>query len=323
MQKPKPKLSATKKCDIKVIICTHDRMPLLRQTLDALQRAEPPQNTHVEILVVANACSQVTLTELTEAQGCWSSAQVSLHLIEVPKAGKSHALNEALSRLDARYACFIDDDQIVEPDFFCALVDAISRRPDHAMFCGWMLPAWDGSEPSWVHRRDEYMIPIRPFPEYDMGNVERDITPEMKLPSGGNIVMRHDVIASTGLFSVVLGPTGHNLLGGEDHDYIRRALSQGYRLLYVPTLKQRHLLEHERMTTRYMMRKCFLRSYSSVIVHDDADGFRALPSMLRKGFFHGVRAMLSRHRDQRFYWLMRLAATAGELRGQFHIGVRS
>ena len=316
-------MHATKNCDIKVIICTHDRMPLLRQTLDALQRTEPPQNTRVEILVVANAWSQATLTELTDVQRGWTSSQLPLHLVEVPKAGKSHALNEALSHLDASHACFIDDDQIVEPDFFCSLVDAISRRPDHAMLCGWMLPAWDGSEPSWVHRQDEYMIPVRPFPEYDMGNAERDVTREMKLPSGGNIVMRHDVIASTGLFSVTLGPTGHNLLGGEDHDYIRRALDQGYRLLYVPSVRQRHLLEPERMTTRYMMRKCFLRSYSSVIIHTEVCGFRALPSMLRKGFSHGVRALLSRHRDQRFYWLMRLAATAGELRGQFRTGARS
>lgn len=316
-------MSETVCCDVKVIICTHDRVVLLRQTLDALQHAEPSQDARFEILVVANACSPATLNDLKEIQRDWACSQVPLRLVEVPEAGKSHALNAALSRLDARYACFIDDDQVVEPDFFRALIDAVSRRPDHAMFCGWMLPAWDGTEPSWVHRRDEYMIPVRPFPEYDMGSQEIDITPKMKLPSGGNIVMRRDVIASTGLFSVSLGPTGHNLMGGEDHDYIRRALAHGYRLLYVPSLRQKHLLESERMTRMYMMRKCFLRSYSSVLLNGTTGGLRTLPSMLRKGFSHGVRALFSRHRDQRFYWLMRLAATAGELRGQFHTGVRS
>ena len=82
-------------------------------------------------------------------------------------------------------------------------------------------------------------------------------------------------------------------------------------------MRQRHLLEPERMTTRYMMRKCFLRSYSSILIHGGAEGVRMLPSLLRKGFTYTLHAAFSRNRDRRFYWLMRLAATAGEMRAQF------
>lgn len=308
--------------NVTVVICTHNRMSLLKQALDALRASTPPQDMMVDILVIANACNDETLRALHDLEEKWSAHWLSLRVVEEPRAGKSHALNAALERRLNRYVCFIDDDQVVASDYFQALSTVIRRNLNFALYCGWMLPAWDGSEPSWVHRQDRYRIPVRPFPEYDLGSREIEITGDMRMPSGGNIIIRRDVIERTGLFSTELGPTGHNLMGGEDHDYIRRALAHGYRLLYIPALRQRHLLEPDRMTTAYMMRKSFLRSYSSVITQDSTGGLRTLPSMLRKVFLHGVRALLSRHRDQRFYWLMRLAATAGELRGQFHTGVQ-
>ncbi|WP_371132727.1 glycosyltransferase family 2 protein [Methyloversatilis sp.] len=304
-------------CDVTVVICTHNRMSLLRQALDALRVAPPPDDLTVDLLIVANACNESTLRELHDIEAQWAPHSLGLRVLEEPVAGKSHALNSALATPLARHVCFIDDDQVVAPDYFHALSALIRRNLDYGMYCGWMLPAWDGSEPSWVHRRDEYRIPVRPFPEYDFGETETEITGEMKIPSGGNIIIRRDVIERTGRFSAELGPTGHNLMGGEDIDYIRRALQDGCRLLYVPGLRQRHLLEPERMTTRYMMRKCFLRSYSSILIHGGAEGIRMVPSLLRKGVTYTLHAAFSTNRDRRFYWLMRLAATAGEMRAQF------
>ena len=146
------------------------------------------------------------------------------------------------------------------------------------------------------------------------GVPETEVVAGMKNPSGGNIAVRREVFAAIDGFSTKLGPVGHNLMGGEDAEFIDRARAAGIRILYSPRMRQYHLLEHERMKTLYMMKKSYLRSYSSVSVREH-EGIAL--SILRKLLSHLWHILSSLDGRRRFYWLMRFAATMGELRGQF------
>jgi GT2 family glycosyltransferase len=299
--------------DLTVVICTHNRAGLLGQTLDALARARRPDGVRAEVLVVANACSDDTHALLAKAQQEPAWRDLPLRWLAEPRAGKSYALNRAIAETDAAALCFIDDDQFIDQAFLTTLAEALATHPDYGILCGRIRPAWDGREPAWVHATGRYYIPIRPFPEYDFGDEPKDIPADHKLPSGGNITVRRWVFEQVGAFSTELGPQGHNLMGGEDHEFLQRCLARGVRILYVPGLKQLHAIEPERMRTGYMLRKSYLRSLSARrMSREPAQGLR--PYLVMKPVQYALYALLSLNANRRFHYLIRMAAALGELR---------
>jgi len=301
--------------DFTVVICTHNRAKLLGKMLAVLSQADFSGIGNCEILVIANACKDNTsliidhYTEVFRERG-----GPPLRWLAEPVPGKSMALNLAIRESCGDSLCFIDDDQYVTPTFFQALSATLARYPEYEIFCGWMVPDWDGGEPEWVHETGKFYIGIRPFPEYDLGNVPCEVSPEMKLPSGGNISVRRGVFERVGGFSTDLGPQGHNLMGGEDIEFVKRALQAGARILYEPTIRQKHAVEAERMATLYMMRKSYLRSLSNVMMSTDAPR-SVRPYMVLKLGQYALLVLVSLRNSHRFYYLIRLAAAIGELRG--------
>lgn len=226
---------------------------------------------------------------------------------------KSYALNTAIAQTDHAALCFIDDDQVVETGFIASLTAGLEANPDDSIICGRIWPAWDGSEPLWVHAKPPYAIPIRPFPEFDLGSESRRLDSGERRPSGGNITVRRRVFQRIGGFSVELGPTGHNLAGGEDHDFLQRAVDAGFHIRYLPAVRQLHAIDAQRTRTWYILKKSFLRSRSSFLVDPPVSGPR--PYMLRKILSHGLGAAVALNPDRRFYLMVRTAASVGDLMG--------
>lgn len=298
-----------------IVICTFNRSASLIETLKSLYTCGYTGAECVDIVVVANNCSDDTLDRLTKFRAAHLQDNLHLTWIEEPRPGKSNALNAAITGTAHDVLCFIDDDQTVEGGFIGSLLDSMDTYPDDPIYCGRIWPAWDGSEPSWVHARGSYAIPIRPFPEFDLGSESITLAPGARLPSGGNIMVRRRVFDAIGLFSADLGPTGHNLAGGEDHDFLVRAANKGLTIRYLPKVRQLHAIDAERMSTIYTLRKSFLRTRASFLVRQD--GTRPRPYMLRKVLGHLGAALFSLQPDRRFFYLVRLAASLGELTGAF------
>ena len=296
-----------------IAICTYNRSASLIQTLASIYGCGYDEPEQVDIVVVANNCSDDTLERLADFKANHPRDNLALCWIEEPRAGKSYALNTAIARTTHDALCFIDDDQTVEAGFIANLLDGMGAYPDDAIYCGRIWPAWDGSEPAWVHTHGEYAIPIRPFPEFDLGSEPIVITPHDRYPSGGNIVVRRQVFDTVGLFSVGLGPTGHNLAGGEDHDFLKRATDKGFSIRYLPGVRQLHAIDAERMSTVYTLRKSYLRSRAHLLIRQDAPRPRLY--MARKIIEHLGSAIFTLQGDRRFFYLVRLAASLGELTG--------
>lgn len=300
--------------ELTVVICTHNRAMLLGKMLGVLSQADFSGISNCEILVIANACKDNTAQILDHyAEVFRERGGPPLRWLAEPVPGKSMALNLAISESKGQTLCFIDDDQYVASTFFQALSATLVRYPEYEIFCGWIVPDWDGSEPAWVHESGKFHIGIRPFPEYDLGPVALEITPDKKLPSGGNISVRRCVFDRFGGFSVDLGPQGHNLMGGEDIEFVIRAQSAGARILYEPSIRQKHAVEAERMATLYMMRKSYLRSLSNMLMSANAPR-SVRPYMVLKLGQYALLALFSLRGSHRFYFLIRLAAVFGEMR---------
>jgi GT2 family glycosyltransferase len=229
--------------------------------------------------------------------------------------GKSNALNQAMPLLQSELVAFVDDDHRVAEDYLVEVCAAAETYPEAGLFCGRILPDWDGSEPDWIHDQGPYRIYPLPVPRFDQGEEPRVLTPEVAIPGGGNLFLRTSWLEKTGPFSTDLGPVGHNLGGSEDLDWVLRAQALGAVLQYVPTVVQYHYVNSSRFTVPYMMKKAYIRSASII----GLDGRKAEPGVprylyrkLAQYLFHALTAWRG---DRRRFYLVRSAAALGEIKG--------
>lgn len=303
---------------LSVVICTHNRHRLLKQALDSLQSAHQPAQWQVEILVMANACDDGThaFLDLEKKASRNNDRPIPVDWMEVPTPGKSHALNAAIPKVrGSDLVAFVDDDHQVDQNFLVGICRAAERFPQASLFCGRILPAWDGSEPSWVHDEGPYRIRPLPIPRSDGGPESRELGPDDPTPGGGNLFLRGEVFARAGNFPAELGPHGHDLGGGEDSVFIERALAQGERLFYVPEVVQYHYVDPARLRFGYVLRKAFQRARSNVIAKNIKSG---IPLYQWRKLSVYLAALLVAFKAARLrFYAVRLATTLGEIAGQW------
>lgn len=306
--------------DLTVLICTHNRSALLGRVLASLNSASRP-GIPVTILVAANACTDDTLDcvrayQMQQATMEW----LPLRVIEVATPGKSHALNHAIREIDTELTAFVDDDHRVDVNYLLAIESAARTWPDASLYCGRILPDWDGHEPPWVHDEGPYRIYPLPVPRYDQEAQPKTITAEEgPIPGGGNLVIRCEVFTQAGPFSIELGPHGHDLGGGEDSEFVLRAMACGLRCQYCPAIIQHHYVDTERFHLGYLLKKSYQRTRSTSRLH--GNGHVPL-YMWRKVADYATRGVFSvSWTKRRFYWV-RVAAALGEVHGRLESGHR-
>lgn len=297
-----------------VVVCTHNRQALLDRLLASLSRAVKPEQASVEVLVVANACTDQTLTVVQK----WSDLANSepryrVSFAEEPLKGKSHALNQAMRLLDGNAVAVVDDDQRVDHFFLTTVVDKLEEHPEISLFCGRLIPDWTGREPDWVHDRGRYAIYPPPITTYDLGGVGKRLEPGSWPPPGGDLVYRRALLDDLGEFSTELGPMGHDYGSGEDNEHLKRALDRGEVIWYAPEILQYHHVELSRLSLPSLIRMSFHRSRASVRVHSADTG---IPRYLwRKLAVYLLSAVVSLSVRRTRFFLIRSAAALGEMSG--------
>ena len=287
---------------------------MLERTLASINRAHRPKSCSVNVLVVANACTDNTAVFL-ENYPTQAVKKDWLPLVRLEEAtpGKSHALNRAIPELRSDLVALVDDDHRVDECFLTSICAAAESHPDVTMFCGRILPDWDGSEPRWVHDTGPYRIYPLPVPRQDQGDTPHPIGLNGTIPGGGNLFLRPKVFARVGGFDPELGPLGHNLGGGEDPDFVRRAINKGEQLLYIPNVKQYHYVDPARLRLRYLLRKSFQRSRAGV---QTGPCHARIPLyMWRTLGTYVLHAVVSVQWEKTRFYLVRIAAVLGEIRG--------
>ncbi len=307
-----------------ILISTHNRAELLERTMRHLNAARRPQGWQIRMLVVANACSDGTnaLLEryLQTASKPVTASQIDplpLQWLMEPTPGKSHALNRAIPLLESDLVAFVDDDHRVDTCYLENVCRASGEYPKVDIFCGRILPDWDGSEPTWVHDQGPYRIYPLPVPRYDLGEAPHSSPQDKAIPGGGNIVVRAQLFHRVGGFSTDYGPVGGSLGGAEDREWIERAILAGAQLQYVPDIVQYHYADPARLTLRYLVRKAYERSASVVRLSAVNAGDSTVPRyMIAKTARRLALTLLALDARKRRFQLVRLAAAAGEIKGR-------
>lgn len=301
-----------------LLISTHNRVTLLKKTLASINRARRPTNDYIRLLVIANACTDGTHCFLDSYKNeAESKGWLPLDWTIEATPGKSHALNRAIPLLSGDLIAFVDDDHRVDTHYLMEISNAARAFPEATLFCGRIMPDWQGREPKWVHEDGSYRIYPLPVPRFDHGEEPFHILAGGPVPGGGNLIVKREVFSRIGSFSTALGPYGHNLRGGEDIDFVSRALASGEWLVYVPEIVQYHYVDQERLRLSYLIRKSYQRSCAGVQVHRENSS--GIPLYLwRKLLTYLFYCVFSLKWARTRFYLVRLAAVLGEVRGNLN-----
>jgi len=297
-----------------VLICTHNRARLLMRTLSCLNAARRPDNHDVRIPVMVNACTDDTLKQLTRFRA-ENIDGLPLSWVEESMAGKSKALNSAIPLIQSDLVAFVDDDHRVDENYLAGICEAVGAYPDADLFCGRILPDWDGTEPEWVHDTGPYRIYPLPVPRFDQGDAPRRLTPDIAIPGGGNLFLKGNWLHMVGPFSTELGPTGEDLGGSEDLDWVLRAQKLGARLQYIPSVVQYHYVDPKRLKLGYITKKAYKRTASATGIRRTSMKSRVPPYLYRKLGEYLFSALTALNTDKRRFYLVRTAAALGEMKG--------
>jgi glycosyltransferase involved in cell wall biosynthesis len=185
---------------LSVIICTYNREALLKHCLDALIAQFSGFSDSTEVIVVDNNCVDGTaeMVRCLEAQHSW------LKYVREKKQGLSNARNCGADHAMGEYLCYLDDDGKPSEAYLYNLHEVLrTQRPDIAG--GPIYPYYTTERPGWF--KDEFEIrrhsPVSGF--------SRKCS-----VSGGNYVIRAELLRRLGMFSPSFGMVGNKTRLGDE-----------------------------------------------------------------------------------------------------------
>ena len=197
-----------------LIICSRNRPNLLFGTVESVLKGN---DVPTEIIIIDQSTqSHPTLAQMKTERPC------EIRYVHSRTVGVGASRNLGISSSRFEIVVFIDDDILVEPDWFRNLMQAAIEAGPYSVVTGQVLAgeseAPGGKAPSIMKNQQ---------PAVYKGRIERDVL------YTGNMGAYRSVFDCVGLFDERLGP-GTSFPAAEDNDLGFRLLEQGYCICYVP-----------------------------------------------------------------------------------------
>ncbi len=223
---------------ISIAICSKDRDDWVDRLLCSLAPFCAAGPGCPEVLVIDNASSHDRLREVCAARG-W------VRYVREPLVGLDFARNRALQEATGEVVAFLDDDVVVDRNWFWALRRAWAENPDSGCVTGLVLPmVLDTEAQVLFERRGGFRRGFRPI-RYGPDRFGEAHYPfgAGRFGAGANMSLRRSLVLEMGGFDEALD-TGRPLPGGGDLDIFFRVLRAGAVLVYEPQMAVHH--EHRR-----------------------------------------------------------------------------
>ena len=259
-------ISEKKSKSLSIIICTYNRKALLQGCLEALvPQIDSAHADDIEVIVVANNCTDDTSSLLYEYQAKYPWLKGTTE----SQQGLSHARNRGALEANAGYLCYLDDDGKPGEQYISSVLDVINcYRPD--IMGGPVYPYYTTPKPKWFH--DDLEIRRHAI---SSGFHDCPI-------SGGNFIIRSELLEELGMFSINFGMVGDKIWLGEE-----RALIERYREILPPSRRRifyslesfiYHHVPAYKMNVGYIMKRGFASGKASVLVKREP--FKRLPGAI-------------------------------------------
>jgi glycosyltransferase involved in cell wall biosynthesis len=238
--------------DVTVVVPTYNRGDSLRATLAALGAQVVSPGLQWDILVVDNNSSDHTPKVVEEFA---RTARVPVRYCFEARAGKSHALNVGITRAASDFLLFTDDDVLPSLSWVASAARAMARWGADGVG-GRILLKWLTPPPPWLARSEQAQRSLGLL-DFKEPRVLSGSIRGWPAVWGGNMGFRRAVLESLGGFDPALGPVGPKHSMGEDSDIAQRALDNGWRVVYDPSLLVWHTVAPGRMHKAYFWKWAF------------------------------------------------------------------
>ena len=226
-----------------VAICTWNRAPMLRRTLESLCELQA-DSFQWELVLVDNNCTDDT------SQVCETFAdRLPIRSVSEPQQGHSHARNRAIDEARGDFIAWTDDDVQVDRNWLVSYADAIEAHSSADFFGGEIVPKFDSPPPGWI--KTNWDICKGVYAARDFGDKPFQITEKKRLPFGANMVIRRE-LQMQNRYSPKFGRQGKRVRGFDEIDVLNRLLEQGHEGWWVPTATIDHTIPADRATLDYV-----------------------------------------------------------------------
>ena len=247
--------------DFTVVVVTHNRAELLRDTLRALSQLSYAGAW--ETLVVDNNSTDATRDVVARARPYFP---VLLRYLFEARPGKYNAFNAGIRVAEGAFIAATDDDAYPERDWLHRAAEGFAKY--RCEFVGGpVYPAWRATPPRWVNPQSALCGKVLGL--QDHGREPREYGCRgISWPLGVNVAYRRDVFDRTGLFDGRLGRIAGTLRNQSQREWHLRARAAGVRGMYVPGMVVHHSVEAERLTRRYFYRWFYWHGISRAILNE-------------------------------------------------------
>ncbi len=208
---------------ISVVICTRNRARKLEQCIHHFGEVGIDRGLKWELIVVDNNSEDDTAKVVDRLQ---QRSDLPIKYMFERRKGLSNARNRGISEAQQQLIAFIDDDCLVDQDWFASILTEFVRDPSLSILGGRV----DLANPN------DWPISIRPFSDkMEISSIEE----LSALMIGCNMVFARQVFDRIGLFDPSLGK-GTRVRSAEDIDFLYRALKSDLKILFSPNVLVYH-----------------------------------------------------------------------------------
>ncbi|HUJ10142.1 MAG TPA: glycosyltransferase [Verrucomicrobiae bacterium] len=287
--------------NLSVIICTHNRAAILRQTLETFCQLRIDSGLKWELVLVDNNSSDDTRAVADEFRD-----RLPVRYVFELKQGLSAARNRGAGEAGGEILLFTDDDVDVDPLWLTQFWKAARKNPEAVFWGGKILPRWEKPPPRWLAENSAQLLGGA-MGHLDLGDEPRWLQvggPETFF--GGNMAFRRELLVDGRSFDMDLGRNGAQLVHGEETALIKRLVREGYKGLYVPGAIVYHRTPATNMTELYVRR--WFRGYGVTKVRNG----EAQPDLIfcgwplksvRKSVVNAVKYVFARRTRPARVWL--------------------
>ena len=291
--------------DISVIVCTRNpRGDYLHRVLDALNEQTLPKNDW-ELLVVDNASNERLADSLHLS---WHPR--ARHIRE-DKLGLTSARLRGITEARGELMVFVDDDNVLAPDFLEKARTLYSQRPDLGAFgAGNLEPEFEVRPPSEILPR----IRLLALRTVSSARWTKNTQEFGAIPWGAGLCVIRSVANSYRQsvenldVTIPLDRRGDELFGGGDDLFSWVAASVGFDFGIFPELRVTHLIAADRLSRAYFLRLINDHTYSNFVRHYLFDGIQPQ----RLNWTRYLRVLLHGVKNGQFSMRCKWAALSGE-----------
>jgi len=214
----------------------------VEKCLDSLTKQQVKQDDF-EVIVVDNNSSDST----AEAVAAFGQRLPNLKYVVEQNQGLSHARNRGYAEAKGEYLVYLDDDVVAPPEYLTNILAVICQHAPDIMG-GPVYPFYTTPKPRWF--KDEFEI--RCYAEASGFSTTCSV-------SGGNYIIRREVLQALGPFDPEYGMRGNSIGMLEEYKMLRlyrqRTETEKQRVYYSLEAKVFHHVPPNKMNLKYMCQR--------------------------------------------------------------------